>query len=204
MSPQSADAREHAPATARNRDAILDVLRRILPKRGLVLEIASGTGQHAAYFSVALPELTWQPSDPDAALRASIAAWSADCAATNIAAPLDIDATGDDWSVTAADAVVCINMIHIAPWEATEGLIAGAARLLAPAAPLYLYGPYRVDGRHTAPSNADFDAMLRRQNAEWGVRDVGDVAGLADRFGFHLDETVAMPANNLSVVLRRT
>ena len=121
----------------------------------------------------------------------------------NIAPPVDLDATWDDWPVAAADAVVCINMIHIAPWEATEGLLAGAARVLAPAAPLFLYGPFRVDGRPTAPSNADFDAMLRRQDPEWGVRDIGDVAGVADRFGFQLEETVAMPANNLSVVFRR-
>lgn len=204
MSTSPADAREHAPATARNRDAILEILRRILPKRGRVLEVGSGTGEHAAYFAMALPDLSWQPSDPDPALRASIAAWTADCQATNIAPPLDIDATWDDWPIAAADAIVCINMVHIAPWEATEGLIAGAARLLATGAPLYLYGPYRVDGRHTAPSNAEFDAMLRRQDPEWGVRDIGDVASLADRFGFRLEETVAMPANNLSAVFRRT
>lgn len=192
----------HGSAATRNRDPILAVLRRILPASGLVLEIASGTGAHAAYVASALPALDWQPSDRDETMFASIVAHAVDAAATNVREPLRLDVTVPNWPLAHADAIVCINMIHIAPWRATEGLLAGAARVLPAGGPLYLYGPYKVDGRHTADSNAAFDASLRVRNPEWGVRDLGEVAALAARHGLTLAETVPMPTNNLSVVLR--
>jgi len=190
-----------SPAVARNRAPILDVLRRVLPEHGLVLEIASGSGEHAAYFAAALPHLTWQPTDPDTAALASIAAYRAAARLPNLLPPLALDAAASDWLVKQADAIVAINMIHIAPWAAAEGLMAGAARLLVPV--LYLYGPFREHGRHTAPSNAAFDESLRARNREWGVRDLDEVAALASRHGLALEERIAMPANNLSVVFRR-
>ena len=193
-----------APAPERNKGPILDVLRRVLPEQGLVLEIASGTGQHVIHFAAALPDLTWQPSDADAQARASIAAWSADANLPNVLPPLDLDVRSEPWPVERADALVCINMIHIAPWAAAERLLDGASRLLGPGAPLVLYGPYRREGRHTAPSNEAFDADLRRRNPEWGVRDLEAVSALATRNGFVPEEVVAMPANNLCVVLRRS
>jgi SAM-dependent methyltransferase len=195
------DRRRHAPAAECNRDAILDVLRRVLPPQGLVLEIASGTGQHAAHFARGLPGLVWQPSDPDPDLRASIASWTEGIA--TVRPPLDLDAARPDWPVAHADAVVCINMIHIAPWPAALGLLAGAARILGPGAPLYLYGPFMRGGRHTAPSNEAFDADLRRRNPAWGVRDLDEVARAAEAAGLRPDGVVDMPANNLSVVFRR-
>lgn len=191
----------HAPATARNRDPILAVLRDVLPERGLVLEVASGTGEHAAAFAAALPALDWQPSDPDAEARASIDAW---CAHTsNVRPALALDAAAADWPIDRADAILCINMVHISPWAATEGLMAGAERLLAPGAPLYLYGPYRRAGVPTAPSNEAFDADLKARNPAWGLRDLADVTALASARGLLLDRVVDMPANNLSVVFRR-
>jgi hypothetical protein len=197
-----------APAVARNREPILAVLRRviplsILPARGLVLEIASGSGEHAMYFAAALPHLTWQPSDPDPEARESIAAYRADMALPNVLPPLILDAAASNWPVTQADVIVAINMIHIAPWAATEGLMAGAERLLPVGGVLFLYGPFREHGRHTAPSNAAFDESLRARNREWGVRDLDEVAALASQHGLALEERVAMPANNLSVVFRR-
>ncbi len=201
---RAADPRRHAPATRRNRDPILGVLRRVLPRRGLILEIASGTGEHAVHFARHLPHLDWQPSDPDPEMRASIAAHAAACGVANLRVPLDIDAARSDWPVETADAVLCINMIHIAPWSCCVGLFAGAARVLAPYRVLVLYGPFRRDGRHTAPSNAAFDEALRRRDPRWGVRDLGEVTALAQDSGFALDEIVEMPANNLTVVFRRT
>jgi SAM-dependent methyltransferase len=195
------DARQYAPATARNRDPILEVLRDVLPASGLVLEIASGTGEHAVHFARAFPGITWQPSDPDANARASIAAWRDHVALPNLNPPLALDVIAHDWPVTAADAVVCINMVHISPWAATLGLLSGAARILPPGGPLYLYGPYKRNGAHTAPSNADFDTSLRSRNPDWGVRDVANVADAAT--GFTCARIVEMPANNLSVVLRK-
>lgn len=195
------DPRRHAPATDRNRDAILEVLRANLPAAGTVLEIASGTGQHAVHFAAGLPGLTWQPSDPDPGLRASIAAWRAEASLPNLREPLALDAAAADWPVERADGVICVNMIHIAPWAAALGLFAGAARILPVGAPLLLYGPFRRGGRHTAPSNAAFDADLKARNPTWGVRDLEEVERAAAEFT--LAETVAMPANNLTVVLRR-
>lgn len=199
----SSDA-QHAPATARNREAILAVLRGILPAQGTVLEVASGTGEHAVFFAAAFPDMIWQPSDPSEEARRSIAAHAAAAGLANVAPPVALDATASDWPVDRADAIVCINMIHISPWRATEGLMRMAARLLPAGAPLYLYGPYRENGEHTAPSNAAFDASLRARDPGWGVRDLGEVAALAGRHGFALQQRIAMPANNLSVVFRRS
>jgi cyclopropane fatty-acyl-phospholipid synthase-like methyltransferase len=197
------DPRRYAPATLRNRGPILDVLRQVLPAAGTVLEIASGSGEHAVFFAEALPDLMWQPTDPDPDNRASIRAWIAETGVTNVTAPADLDAAARAWPVTHADAIVCINMIHISPWAATLGLLAGAGRTLPTAAPLYLYGPYLRHGRHTAPSNEDFDQSLRAQNPEWGVRDLDEVSEAAAHAGLTLAEVIEMPANNLSVVFRR-
>jgi hypothetical protein len=200
----SEDARRHAPATARNRDAILAVLRETLPESGLVLEIASGTGQHVCHLAAALPGLRFQPSDPDAESRESIAAWTGQSGLSNVLAPLALDVVEDDWSdrAPAADAILNINMIHISPWSACRGLLRGAGRLLAPGAPLYLYGPYKRGERHTAPSNEAFDQSLRERDERWGVRDLDDVVACAREHGFALERTLEMPANNLSVILR--
>jgi len=192
-----------APAADRNKDAILDVLRQVLPDHGLVLEVASGTGQHVVHFAAALCELTWQPSDPDGANGESIAAYVSASGLENVAAPIAIDACDPDWPIDRADAIVCINMIHIAPWAAAEGLLRGSAGLLGPGKPLVLYGPFMRGGRHTAQSNADFDVSLKRRSAEWGVRDLDDLAVLAQRYGLELESVVEMPANNLTVVFRR-
>jgi hypothetical protein len=192
-----------APAVARNRDPILAVLREVLPAAGTVLEIASGTGEHAVHFAAALPHLAWQPSDPDAEARGSIAAHAAQAALANLLPPLELDASAPLWPITRADALVSINMIHISPWRAAQGLMAGAARLLPAGSPLYLYGPYRQHGLHTAPSNAAFDASLRARDPEWGVRDLDAVVALAAEHGLSLQRTVPMPANNLSVVFHR-
>jgi SAM-dependent methyltransferase len=191
-----------APAVARNREPILAVLRRVLPARGTVLEIASGSGEHAVHFAAALPHLTWQPADIDPDALRSIAAYRAAARLQNLLPPLALDAASPDWPVTRADAVVSINMIHIAPWSAAQGLMAGAARILAPGGVLYLYGPFKEDGQHTAPSNAAFDLSLRQRNPQGGVRDVGDVCELAQQHRLALVERVAMPANNLSLVFR--
>jgi len=192
-----------SPSAARNREPILAVLRRVLPARGLVLEIASGTGEHAVHCAGALPDLTWQPSDRDPEALASIAAHRAEAGLPNFLAPLALDVTAPSWPVERADAIVAINMIHIAPWRAAEGLIEGAGRLLAPGGVVYLYGPFMEDGRHTAPSNAAFDESLKARDPAWGVRDVAAVAELAARHGLDLKKRVAMPANNLSLVFRK-
>jgi SAM-dependent methyltransferase len=192
-----------APAVARNREPILAVLRRVLPARGTVLEIASGTGEHAVHFAGGLPHLTWQPSDREPKALRSIAAHRAATQLPNLLLPLALDASEPAWPLDHADAVVSINMIHISPWAAAEGLMAGAARLLAPGRVLYLYGPFKEQGEHTAPSNASFDAGLRAQDPQWGVRDLDEVAALARQNGFDLVERVAMPANNLSLIFRK-
>ncbi len=197
------DVRRVSPSTARNRAPILSVLQANLPATGAVLELASGTGEHALAFAAALPGLVWQPSDPDPANRDSIAAWIAAEGTANLRLPVDLDATAMHWPVAAADAVVCINMIHISPWEACLGLLRGTARTLAKGGILYLYGPYMRDGAHTAPSNAEFDLSLRSRNPEWGVRDLADVSAAASAAGFSGPDIVEMPANNLSVLFRR-
>ena len=201
--PEPSAARLFAPATQRNRQPILDVLSRVLPGSGRVLEVASGSGEHALWFAQHLRPLIWQPSDPDPACRRSIAAHAAHAGLATIEAPLDLDAAAARWPIESADAVVCINMTHIAPWEATEGLVAGAARILPSEGPLYLYGPHMRGGHHTAPSNAAFDASLRRHNPDWGLRNVEDLAELAATQGLVLSEVVEMPANNLSLVFKR-
>jgi hypothetical protein len=192
--------KQHAPATARNREPIRDVLARVLPSAGDVLEIASGSGEHALFFARAFPQLAWQPSDTNDDAIASIAAWRAEDAPSNLRAPIVLDASANVWPHVHADAIVCINMIHIAPWQAALGLAAGAARTLASGALLFLYGPYIVDGE-TAPSNREFDRSLRARNSHWGVRELREVEAAAR--DFVLAETVAMPANNLSLIFRR-
>lgn len=196
----TADARRQAPAAARNRDPILVELRRWLPDRGLVLEIASGTGEHVLHFAAALPNLTFQPSDPDADARASIDAWTA--GQTNIRRALPLDVT-QPWPVAAADAILCINMIHIAPWEATPALAAGAARLLPPGGPLVLYGPYLRAAVPTAPGNVAFDESLRARDPRWGIRDLEAVTREMNAAGLDRVAVTEMPANNLVVVFRR-
>ncbi|SAK94344.1 SAM-dependent methyltransferase [Caballeronia pedi] len=195
--------RRRAPAAERNRDAILSVLARVLPSSGIVLEIASGTGQHAAHCAAALPGIVWQPSDPDANARTSIAAWRAHAGLANLNAPLALDVLDDDWGIANVAAIVCINMIHIAPWEAAEALFRGAGTRLSAGGVLYLYGPYRRNGAHTAPSNEAFDQQLRANDPRWGVRDMEAVETLGEKAGFTLVETVAMPANNFSVVFEK-
>jgi SAM-dependent methyltransferase len=194
----------HAPATQRNREPILEVLRRVLPKEGLVLEISSGTGQHAAFFAEGLPGITWQPSDPSPAHLQSIEAWLQSTGAANLLAPVFLDVLSKRWPLSQAAAIVNINMIHIAPWEACEALMTGAAAILAPGAPLFLYGPFKRNGEHTSESNAAFDARLRNDDPRFGVRDLADVKAVAQRAGFRLQEVVEMPANNLSVVFVRS
>ncbi len=192
-----------APAVARNRGPILAILRQMLPHQGTVLEIASGSGEHALHFAADRPALMWQPSDVDPLALKSIAAYRAGAALPNILAPLEVNVQAPTWPITRADAVVCINMIHISPWSASEGLFRGAGRVLPPGGVLYLYGPFQEHGRHTAPSNEVFDASLRARNPEWGVRDLDEVSELALRNGLQMIERIAMPANNLSVVFDR-
>lgn len=200
----SADARLYAPATARNREPILQVLRSHLPARGLVLDVASGSGEHVAHFSPAFPDLVFQPSDPDPRARASIDAWTAALRLVNVRPAISLDASAPEWPIAAANAVLCINMIHISPWSAAQGLVRGAARLLPAGGMLYLYGPYRRGGQHTAPSNAAFDQSLRARNPDWGVRDLEAVAALAAAHGFGPPAIEQMPANNLSLIFTRT
>ncbi len=193
--------RRHAPATARNREPIAAVLAEVLPARGLVLEVASGSGEHVAFFAERFPDLTWQPSDPDADALASIADWCAGLA--NVLPPVALDAAQATWPIGAVDAILCVNMVHISPWEATLGLTAGAGRLLAAGAPLILYGPYRQRDLPTAESNEAFDVSLKSRNPAWGLRHVEDVSAAAAACGLLLERIVAMPANNLSLVFRR-
>lgn len=198
------DPRRHAPAAERNREPILGVLRRVLPARGVVLEIASGTGQHVAHFAAALPELEFQPSDRTDQEFASITAWCADAGARNVRAPIVLDVASDPWpaAIGTVDAIFNANMIHIAPWEACLGLLRGAGAHLARDGVLVTYGPYKIDGRHTAPSNEAFDRDLRARDPSWGVRDLDEVARVAERHGLAITERIAMPANNFSIVFR--
>lgn len=197
------DARRYAPSVARNRDAILKVLSPHLPEHGRVLEIASGSGEHTIHFAAAHPKLTFQPSDPDPDGRASTDAWTRHLGLTNIEPALKLDVTQSVSPSIRADVVICINMIHIAPWSATVGLMRNAAIVLPSGGLLYLYGPYRWNGEHTAPSNAAFDADLKARNSAWGVRDLEAVAALAADHGFSAPNIEAMPANNLSLFLKR-
>jgi hypothetical protein len=198
------DPRRFAPATLRNRDAILAQLPIALPTSGLILEVASGTGEHAAHFAQHLPHLEWQPSDPSPGARLSIAAWLAAEGLSNVRPPLDIDAAAEAWPIDHAAAVLCINMIHISPWASTVGLLRGASRILPSGAPLILYGPYRRAGRPLEPGNEAFDYDLRARDPSWGLRLLDDVANCAADHGFQLDHVIDMPANNLTVIFRRT
>jgi len=198
------DDRRSAPHVARNAGPIAEVLRGILPARGLVLEVASGSGEHALHFARAFPQLLIQPSDPEPPALRSIEAWRAEAGLFNLLPPLALDARASEWPLAAADAILCINMVHISPWPATQGLMRGAGRLLAPGAPLYLYGAYRQAGVETAPSNLAFDESLRARNPEWGVRDLEDVVAEAEKNGLRLESVKPMPANNLSVLFRRS
>lgn len=195
------DHRAHAPATVRNREPILAVLNRVLPSAGLVLEISAGTGEHAVFFAGALPHLTWQPTDFDERSLSSIAAHREFAGLPNLRPPLMLDAASADWPVREADAIVCINMVHIAPWSACVGLMAGAARTLPSGGVLYLYGPYKEGGEHTAESNLRFDIDLQTRDPSWGVRNLEDVVALAAEHGLRHSETVIMPAHNRSLVL---
>lgn len=194
--------KRHAPAAARNREPIAAVLTEELPASGLVLEVASGTGEHAVHFARTFPALAWQPSDPDAEARASIAAWLEEAELPNLRTPLALDAAAPEWPIDRADAVLCINMVHISPIAAAEGLLAGAARLLERDAPLILYGPFLEADVDTAPSNLAFDASLRARDARWGLRSVEWLDELAASNGFRRTRRVAMPANNLVLVYR--
>lgn len=202
------DERRYAAATQRNREPIAAVLRRALPASGAALEIASGTGEHAVWFAAHLPGIVIQPSDPDPENRASIAAWTRFTGVSNVRAPLAIDVSAPAWEAdggvpAAVAAILCINMIHISPWAATLGLMRGAGRLLPPGGVLYLYGAYKRGGTHTAPSNASFDASLRARDPAWGVRDLEAVTAAAADADLAPESVIEMPANNLSVILRR-
>ncbi len=216
---ESLDARQYAPATQRNRDPILEVLRQVLPPTGTVLEVSSGTGEHAVFFAPRLAPRQWIPSDINPLARASIAAWRDYHPADNLYPPIALDVHDSIWPIEQNNlpnmlrdthlndalivAIVNINMIHIAPWSACIGLMAGARRILSPGGILYLYGPFKQKGQHTAASNAAFDESLQLQNPEWGIRDLDDVASVAQAHQLCLINTVSMPANNLSVVFRR-
>ncbi|MEE2996800.1 MAG: DUF938 domain-containing protein [Pseudomonadota bacterium] len=194
----------HFPATERNRDAIADVLSQILPAAGTVLEIGSGSGEHVFYFSKLFPDLTWQPSDPDPLNLQSIRAWGDFAARANLQLPLSINASDITLPIESAVAIICINVIHISPWDATEGLMRNASRLLPPGGPLYMYGPYKIGGTHTAPSNEAFDRSLRDQNKTWGVRDLDSVVAEAQKNGLAFTQRVEMPANNQSLLFIKT
>ena len=194
--------KRHAPATARNSLPIAEVLERELPESGLVLELASGTGEHAVYMSQRFPRLRWQPSDADAGALASVDAYAAEAGLENLLPTLAIDAASADWPIDRADALVCINMVHISPWEASEGLFAGAARLLGSGAPLVLYGPFLEPDVETAASNMDFDASLKARDPRWGLRSTEAMDSLAAAHGLTRTARYAMPANNLILVYR--
>jgi SAM-dependent methyltransferase len=199
----SADQRMFSPTAARNSEPILAVLKRVLPTKGAVLEIGCGTGEHAVHFAGAMPRLTWLPSDPDSDCRASTASWIRFTRLSNVLPPVDIDVCAKSWGIEQSapfDAIVSLNMVHIAPWAASLGLFAGAGRLLRAGGLLFLYGPFMRDGVHNAPSNAAFDASLRARNASWGVRDIVELERVGESSGLSLRETIEMPANNMSFV----
>ena len=189
------------PSTGRNAEPILEVLKTLLPAEGLVVEVASGSGQHAVRFALEFPDLIWQPTDIDPDHRRSIVAWSEGL--RNVLKPLDLDTTASDWPAGRANAVICINMIHIAPWSAGLGLLMGASKTLGPGEALFLYGPYMINGAHTSESNAHFDADLKSRHPSWGLRNFEDVVSAALGAGLKLDRMIEMPANNLSVIFRK-
>jgi SAM-dependent methyltransferase len=199
----NAGGRLVSPSAERNKGPIADVLRLIVPAQGVVLEVSSGTGQHVVHFAREMPHLTWQPSERDEEALRSIQQWVATEALANVRAPLRLDVMEQPWPVSDADAVLCLNMIHIAPWPASEALIRGASAILAPGGIFFLYGPFRRNGAHTAPSNEAFDRQLQSRNPQWGVRNLEDVAAYAAAHGFGAPDVYEMPANNLSVVFRK-
>lgn len=196
--------KRHAPATARNAEPLANVLASELPEKGLVLEIASGTGEHAVFLARRFSQLRWQPSDRDEGALDSIRAWASEAALDNIADPILLDAADAQWPIEHADALLCVNMVHISPWEATEGLFAGAAEVLGRGAPLILYGPFIEDGVETAASNLAFDRSLKDRDPRWGLRRLDDIDRLAAKHGFVRTERHAMPANNLTLIYRQT
>lgn len=198
------DGRLASPSAERNWEPIAEVLSEVLPRSGLVLEVGSGTGEHAVHFARVMPHLTWQPTDQDKDCLRSIAAWAAVEAQANLRPALSLDVTDAQWSIEAADAIVSINMLHIAPWSVAQALLRGSSRILAAAGLLCLYGPFRVAGKHTSASNRAFDAQLRAMNSEWGVRDLDEVASAARAFNLELERTFEMPANNLIAVFRKS
>ncbi len=197
------DRRIYSAACERNREALLDVLRRVLPRQGRVIEIAAGTGMHALHFARNLPALEWVPTDPDSEARASIEAWRLDAQIENLQPAQKLDTREHPWDIGEADAILCSNMIHIAPWESAVGLFRGADRMLVESGVIVTYGPYRFPGRDAVPSNENFDASLRARNPEWGVRSIDDVTQVAQDWGFTRQETVSMPANNHSILWSR-
>lgn len=199
----SQDQKLTSPAALRNRDPIADLLRHVLPQSGTVIELASGSGEHVIHFASLFPHLIWQPSDPSQEARVSIEEWVKTHDISNVLPPLDIDASSQNWPVERADAMIAINMVHISPWPATQGLLAGAGKLLPSGGTLILYGPYRRDGQMLVPSNVEFDASLRARNPAWGIRLLEDVASLAEQSGLALTSVTEMPANNLGVVFTR-
>lgn len=203
FSEKRADGKWFLAAAERNKGPILDVLARVLPRRGVVLEVASGTGQHVVHFARALPDLTWQPSDPDPELLESIALRIREERLANVNPPVGLDVASLPWPLQRADAIVCINMIHVAPWSATLALLEGAKALLPARHVLFLYGPYRRFGQHTSGSNEQFDCDLHARNPEWGLRDLEAVSEAAASRGLVLAEIVAMPANNFSLIFGR-
>jgi cyclopropane fatty-acyl-phospholipid synthase-like methyltransferase len=203
----SADQRMFSAAAGRNSPPILEVLKRVLPANGVVLEIGCGTGEHAVHFAGAMPGVTWLPSDPDSDSRLSTARWIQSKGLSNVLLPLDIDVCAKSWGVEQTapfDAIVSINMVHIAPWAASLGLFAGAGRLLRVGGLLFLYGAFMRDGVHSAPSNAAFDATLKARNPSWGVRDIAELERVGESSGLSLRETIEMPANNMSLVFSKS
>ncbi len=198
------DGRLASPSAERNREPIAEVLSQVLPQSGLVLEVGSGTGEHAIHFARVMPHLTWQPSEQDKDCLHSISAWTAVEAQANVRQPLYLDVTDAQWPIAAADVIVCINMIHIAPWSVAQALLRGASHILPPGGLLCLYGPYRVAGKHTSASNRAFDAQLRAMNSEWGIRDLDATANEARTFNIELARTFHMPANNLVAVFQKS
>ncbi|MEC8838112.1 MAG: DUF938 domain-containing protein [Pseudomonadota bacterium] len=194
--------KRHAPATARNSEPLAEVLAEELPDRGLVLEVASGSGEHAVFLARQFPALGWQPSDVDLEALASVDAWAAEAAVANLRPAITLDAAQANWPIAAADAVLCVNMVHISPWSAAVGLFTGAGRILASGAQLVLYGPFIEPGRETAPSNLAFDQSLKQRNSEWGLRNTADLDALAADHGLRRTARHAMPANNLVLVYR--
>jgi SAM-dependent methyltransferase len=200
----SRDGRLASPSAERNRGPIAEALSQVLPRSGLVLEVGSGTGQHAVHFARVMPHLTWQPTDQDEDCLRSIFAWAAAEPQANVRQPLYLDVTDAQWPIAVADAVICINMIHIAPWSTTQALLRGASRILPTGGFLCLYGPYRIAGKHTSASNRAFDGQLRAMNSEWGVRDLDAVSNEARIYNIEFAQTFEMPANNLIAIFRKS